>query len=492
MLKHAAVNANSLQTYRSARSLLRAPADVKCLLKTGGALMGVLALCALFGGAQTLHSFAGGTDGANPFGGVAVGQNGALYGTTFTGGVTPTCPVGQAGTVFQMLPPTSPGDSWTETVIYAFTASDHCFAYPLATPTVGPNGALYGTTYFGGPNFVGDVYELTPPSSPGGVWTETTLYAFSSAVGDPQNPVAGVVLGKNGVLYGTVQYAGTSQNCSIIENGYYGCGAVYSLTPPASLGGAWTEQTLYTFQGGTDGAVPLAGLTIGKNGELYGTTYAGGTGSACTAHNIAGPYFFVQSPGCGTVFELEPPSSAGGAWTETVLYNFTGGSDGGFPNAVVYQDGVLDGTVTFGGNQKNCGGVGCGDVFQLSPSVEPGGAWNESVIYSFTSVPDGLFPGAGVAVGRDGTIYGTTRDGGDASACSQNPGCGIVYQLKPPQFWDPQWREEVLHRFTATDGWRPTAGVAIGNDGNLYGTTYFGGTVATCSCGVVFRVSTEQ
>ncbi len=371
--------------------ILQPAAAAHCLLEASGTLLLSLALVAPCGIAQTLHSFTGVPDGQYPFAGLAIDKNGALYGTTQQGG-------SGDGTVFQVKPPSSPGGAWTESVIYAFPK----LSLPLASPTVGPNGELYGTTYYGGTHYVGSVFALTPPSSPDGTWTETTLYSFSPAYGDPQNPEAGVVIGKNGVLYGTVQFAGLSPNCPYSYQSKYGCGGVFSLTPPGSPGEAWTEQTLYTFTGGNDGAVPLTDLVIGNNGELYGTTYFGGPSSNCS------------DTGCGTVFRLDPPGSPGGAWTETVLYSFTGTSDGGFPNAVVYRDGVLYGTVTFGGDPQNCGGIGCGGVFQLSPPAAVGESWTEAVIYSFTGVPDGLYPAAGLVIGKDGKLYGTTRDGGDS------------------------------------------------------------------------------
>lgn len=456
------------------------------------ALMFALTMNALHGGAQTLHNFSGGTDGAFPVGGLARGPNGVLYGTTQYGGSSSVCPNGYSGTVFQMTPPQSPGNPWTESVIYAFTPSDGCFAYPLASPIVGPGGNLFGTNYFGGPESVGDVYELSPPSSPGGKWTETTLYSFSGAVGAPQNPESGLVIDKNGVLYGTVQFAGTSPSCPFGAVSY-GCGAVYSLTPPSSPGAAWTEQTLYTFQGGDDGAVPLADLSIGNDGKLFGTTYAGGPSLLCTAHNLPLSGFGPQSPGCGTVFELDPPSSPGGSWTETEIYSFSGGRDGGFPNAVTYHDGELFGTVSFGGDPKNCGGVGCGGVYRLSPPVAPGDSWTERMIYSFTSHRDGLFPGAGVVIGKDGVLYGTTRDGGDRSSCPEEPGCGVVFELSQSQYSDREWSEQVLHRFALTDGWRPISGLVIGEEGDLYGTTVMGGSSTNClgGCGVVFEVQTQ-
>ena len=479
MLSQATVSAITLRIYRSAFRLLQPAADVRGLLKkASGTLIVALALSTPYGTAQTLHTFTDGTDGGYPFGGLAAGKNGVLYGTT-------------EETVFQLTPPRSMGGAWTESTIYSFN-----FGFALASPSVGPHGELYGTTYFGGTEGVGTVYKLTPPASAGGTWTETTLYSFSIAVGDPQNPMGGVVIGKNGVLYGTVQFAGTSPACPFYPVSY-GCGAVYSLTPPTVPGGNWTEETLYTFQGGIDGAVLYAGVSMGNEGELYGAAYMGGPGSQCagTFYNPT-PGFRPQSnAGCGTVFELDPPASAGGAWTETTLYGFLGGSDGGFPNALLYKKGVLYGTVTFGGNQSYCGGVGCGGVFQLSPPAFRGGNWTEKVIYSFESIPDGLFPDAGLAIGEDGTLYGTTRDGGDSGSCPQNPGCGAVFQLTPAADSEGDWQEEILHTFTATDGWRPTSSVVVGNDGGLYGTTFFGGgTSANCpvGCGVVFKVNPKH
>jgi hypothetical protein len=451
-----------------------------------------LALVASCAGAQTVHTFSGGADGAFPVAGLAAGKNGVFYGTTVAGGTSALCEVTNGcGTVFQLTPPASPGGSWTETPIYTFPSSAGGDGYLLSNPAVGPHGEIYGTAYFGGTDSAGSVFELTPPSTPGGAWTETDLYSFSVAQGAPQNPVSGVVIGDNGVLYGTVQFAGTSANCPF-PFGTYGCGAVYSLTPPASTGQAWTEQTLYTFQGGADGAVPLAGVAIGSRGELYGTTYAGGAGSLCVGNNIPHPGYGVQSTGCGAVFELDPPSAAGGEWAEQVLYSFLGGSDGGYPNAVSSRNGKLYGTATFGGDPRNCGGVGCGGVFELNPPAAAGGAWTESVIYSFASVPDGLFPGAGIVIGEDGTIFGTTRDGGDPTNCPANSGCGTIFQLSPPPFPGFPWRESVLHRFSGLDGSLPQGAPAIGWDGALYVTASAGGPSAACACGTIVRVNPQH
>lgn len=447
----------------------------------------VLFVAATFGAAcstaQTIHNFSG-PDGDSPFGGLAVGKNGTLYGMTESGGNSPEC--SNCGAVYELTPPTSSGGAWVEKVIYSFTDPQHQQALPLSTPALGSNGELYGTTYNLGSMQVGSVFELTPPASPSGKWIETTLYSFSNTPGSPQNPEAGVVIGKNGVLYGTAVYETPLPNAPDCDDIISGCGAVYSLTPPASPGGAWTEQTLHTFEGGSDGYMPLAGLVFGGQGELYGTTYYGGGSSTCIDR-------YAETAGCGTVFRLSPPTVSGGEWTYSVLYRFMGRADGGFPNAVVYQNGALYGTVTFGGDLTYCGGVGCGGVFELKAPQSAGGSWTETVIYSFKGVPDGLYPAAGPVIGSNGRLYGTTRDGGNANSCPENPGCGVVYELIPPSQAGGAWQEEVLHRFAATDGYRPTASVVIGKNGDLYGTTLQGGQAcAPYGCGTVFEVQVDQ
>jgi uncharacterized repeat protein (TIGR03803 family) len=417
-------------------------------------------------GFTTLYNFTGGSDGAYPLDRLVIGKSGSLFGTTQYGGPS------NGGTVFELKRPASPGGAWTETVLYGFPPA----YFPSDGLAVGKNGELYGTTYYGGASGVGAVFELAPPSSAGGTWTESTIYSFTAPNGDPQNPRAGVVIGKGGVLYGATQYGGISSNCT-----YYGCGAVFALTPPASPGGAWTESTIYTFMGGNDGALVLRSLVIGDNGSLYGSTYSGGPSPVCQS--------FLG--GCGTVFELTPPSSPAVPWTETVLYSFTGGADGGFPSAVLYVNGVLYGMTPFGGDLRACGGYGCGTVFKLTPPASTGSAWTETVLYGFKGVPDGLYPSswAGLIAGKNGALYGTTADGGTSADCPEDPGCGTVFELTPGR-WNAGWTERALHSFAAGEGFRPYAGLAIGKNGTLYGTTTFGGTSTAClgGCGTVFEV----
>ncbi len=461
------------------------PAFAAARLRAPGTLLAALAILAPYSIAQTadsafttLYSFAGGSDGASPFARVTIGPNGVLYGTTRYGGTS------NGGTVFQLTPPSSESGAWTETILYRFPN----YSSPSAGLAIGKNGELYGTTYFGGASGVGSVFELIPPSSSSGTWAETTLYSFSAPNGDPQNPAAGVVIGENGVLYGATQYGGFSSNCT-----FYGCGVVFALTPPASGSGAWTENTLYTFMGGNDGAVIVEDLIIGKNGALYGSTYSGGSSLNCSTGFVLG---------CGTIFEITPPSAPGLAWTETVLYTFAGGQGGGFPSAVVGNDNALYGTTQFGGSMTACGGFGCGAVFELTQPSSTEGAWTETVPYGFNGVPNGLYPapgylgsinafsGTGLVIGNNGELYGATVDGGNSTNCPENPGCGAIFELTPPNSSNGAWTETVLHSFTGADGFRPYTGVVIGKNGALYGTTTYGGTSTACTggCGTVYEL----
>ena len=164
--------------------------------------------------------------------------------------------------------------------LYSFTGGSDG-GDPRAGVVIGKGGVLYGTAETGGVGG-GTVFQLTPPASPGGAWTETVLYDFSPPGSDGGYPWATVTVGSGGVLYGTTFGGGTGPACS------GGCGTVFSLTPPASPGGAWTETVLHSFTGGSDGERPTAGVVIGSGSVLYGTTSSGGTS------------------GYGTVFALKP------------------------------------------------------------------------------------------------------------------------------------------------------------------------------------------
>ena len=208
--------------------------------------------------------------------------------------------------------------------------------------------------------------------------------------------------------------------------------------------------------GGTDGAKPYAGLIFDQEGNLYGTTEAGGD-SNCHSGKW----------GCGVVFKLSP--NPDGSWTESVLHRFAG-KDGDNPRAglIFDQGGSLYGTTQAGGNLTDCNGSGCGVAFKLIPNSN--GTWTETVLHRFTGGKDESIPYAGLTLDPAGNLLGTTRDGGIFSDCSPN-GCGVVFKLTPNA--NGSWAEKALHRFKGgKDGANPYASLIVDASGNLYGTTY--------------------
>jgi len=317
-----------------------------------------------------------GADGCTPFDGLISDSHGVLYGTAGNGDAF------GGGNVFGLQ---KTGVGWVHGTIWAFGNGDDGES-PDCDLIMDSSGNLYGTTSAGGTAFDGTVFEL---SVSGGVWTETVLHNFSGS--DGYAPAAGLLMDKTGTLYGTTAAGGVMTECA-----GYGCGTVFALTPG---GGGWTFSSLHTFHGGTDGAEPLAALVEGSNGVLYGTTSNGN----------------FRGSGYGNVFKL---SQSGGVWKEKVLYNFTGGTDGGTPNAALHWNGAggLYGTTEFGGTFNN------GTVYQLT---ESGGAWSEIVLHSFgTSGSDGKNPNGAVILDKSGNLYGTTLFGGTY-------GNGTVWEAVP-------------------------------------------------------------
>jgi uncharacterized repeat protein (TIGR03803 family) len=294
-------------------------------------------------------------------------------------------------------------------------------------------------------------------------WKEKVLYSFQG-IPDGQYPENGVVFDNHGNLYGTTTYGG-SDSCP----GITPCGIVFQLQP----GNSWTETVLYTFLGRdyNDGQTPAGGLIFDKAGNLYGTTAYGGSGT-CT--------LLGTRPGCGTVFELSPPTGTGGAWTETVLYSFQGGNDGDFPQGDLAFDkaGNLYGATAFGGGYGSCNEYYpyCGTVFELSPPKTKGRAWTEQVLHAFTGGAGGAYPNGGLVLDRQGAVYGTAAIGGS--------GCGTLFKLVAE---DGTWSEEVLHSFTdGADGSEPNGGLIFDAKGRLYGTTGAGGAAGH---GLVYRLA---
>jgi len=260
---------------------------------------------------NVLYQFAGGSDGAYPIGKPLFDQSGNIYGTTFD-----YLQFGSMGTVFEL---TSSGSGWSKSVLQRFDGGDG--QYPLAGMIFGQSGSLNGTTYYGGANSNGAVYQLTPSGSG---WSESVLYSFQGS-NDGANPAAGVISDSAGNLYGATTVGGSG-----------GGGTVFELTPS---NGQWILSVLYSFTGS---AGPANSLVMDTAGNLYGTTVEDGTF------------------GAGTVFELTP---SGGGWIYTDLHDFTGGSDGSDPFGGVILDagGNLYGTTEMGGAN------GDGVVFEVTP-----------------------------------------------------------------------------------------------------------------------------
>jgi uncharacterized repeat protein (TIGR03803 family) len=237
------------------------------------------------------------------------------------------------------------------------------------------------------------------------------------------------------------------------------------------------EKVLHRFTGGNDGGGPIGGLIFDSSGNLYGTTANSGLPDG-------------SCPGsCGTVFKLSPSSN--GKWTETVLYIFKGGMDGGIPYASLVFDssGNLYGTASEGGDPRYCSDYqvpGCGVVFELSPTGT--GKWKQKVLYSFTG-SDGALPDSGLVFDRSGNLYGTTFLGGNTGCVFG--GCGVVFELMPSS--GGKWSETVLHRFRGgSDGEASYATLILDAAGSLYGTTELGGGDRYCQsdeCGIVFELT---
>ncbi len=336
----------------------------------------------------------------------------------------------------------------------------------------------------------------------GGSGSENVLYSFGGG-SDPKVPYAGLIFDKAGNLYGTSELGGT-----------YGQGTVFEIT---NSKGNWTENVLYSFTGGADGGQPSAGLVFDAAGNLYGTTNFGGN-TDCGL-------------GCGTVFKLAPGS---GGWTQTVLYTFTGSTDGGEPYARLLFDasGSLYGTTLLGGNIGGVCSWGCGTVFKLTRTSS---GWTESVPYAFAGGTDGASPYDALLVDAAGNLYGTTYGGGasgkgtifklaptsngwtesvlytfgggsggkypygdlilDAAgdlfgtAFQGGVGYGVVFELMPNL--NGRWTEKILHAFGDAPAANPVAGLVRDTAGNLYGTSMLGANQSFCGggCGTLFRLT---
>jgi len=378
----------------------------------------IIALATLLAGsaaAQTLTTiYSFGSDPA----GLTAGPGGVLYGTM---AVSP-------GSVYSLTPPTSSGGSWTYTNLRTFGPLAQG-EWPAGAVAIGKGGVLFGATQGGGQYCIecGTVYQLTPPTSAGGAWAFEVIYSFGGPGTIGTFPTAGVVVGSNGVVYGSTSFGGSGNST----------GTIYSLTPPASSGGSWTYATLHSFTGGSDGSDPIALRVV--PGGLLGTASGGALGQ-------------------GTIFALTPPTTPGNPWTFTTIYTFTGGGDGATPTNLLPGKGeILYGAASTGG------GNGQGTVFSLTPPAVPGVSWTFTTLYTFTGNADGGYP-LGVVAGLHGNLFGSAVHGG-------SEGVGVVFKLIPPVLPDDAWSELTLANFNYNDAY-PYFGVTFGFEGALYGITF--------------------
>jgi len=378
---------------------------------------------------SVLYNFTRGQDGAYPEAGLTMDRSGNLYGTAYQGGSS------DRGTVFKLA---HKGAGWVLSPLYNFTGREDGGA-PIARVVFGPDGSLYGTTEFGGRNCgsgCGTVFNLKP--SPAACksaicgWTQTVIYRFSG-FSDGANPGYGdLTFDQAGNIYGTTIFGGNNAQ-----------GVVYELAPS---GGSWTESAIYLFTGAADGANPYNSVIFDAAGNLYGTTFLGGSGY-------------------GTVFQLKP---SGSGWTQNTLYTFQNSTDGGNPFGGVILDkaGDLYGTTSGGGTGSG------GTIFELS-----NGTWTFSLLYSF--VASAYLPGPYDSLTMDaaGNLYGTTIKGGAH-------GQGSVFRLTAS---GGSWTETDLYDFPGGgQGAVPYGSVLLDSNGNLYGTASQGGAN---SYGVIWEIT---
>jgi uncharacterized repeat protein (TIGR03803 family) len=336
---------------------------------------------------------------SEPMSGLVAGPDGYLYGTTRYGGDS------DLGTIFKFSP------AGTRETIYSFTGAEG--SHPNAALTFGPDGNLYGTAQYGGPSSGGTVFKVTTSG------TFTLLYGFPGTIYG-QEPVAGLAVAANGVLFGTTS-----------SGGGYGSGIIFSVT----TNGAYTEVMSFD---GSNGSHPTATLTRGVDGLLYGTTERGGASDH------------------GTVFSI----STAGSFASLFSFN---GVNGSMPRGPLVQvaNGALFGVTAYGGQ---------GDFGTIFTIALNGGSFTS--LYSIMQEGIGSNPSAGLALGSDGMLYGGAMHGGA-------DGFGALLQVTTGG------TVTCVHDFSGGDGANPATSLSLGSDGNLYGTTTAGGSMG---CGAVYVV----
>ena len=371
-----------------------------------------------------LHSFTLMDDGGIPQNGITFDQHGAIYGVTQYGGDR-GCDLGGVpgcGVLYRLK---HMGSGWIVSTLHEF----HDGAFPITpgVPTVGPNGTVFGVTWRGGINGQGLIYNATPlprvPPSGVAFWNYNTIYRFTDGSdGGYPSPYAPLRFDAAGNFYGSA--------------GGQGGGVIYKMTP---AGSGWLESVLYNFNGTTEGSGP-EGPVFDSQGNMYGVNKIGGNSQQC------GNY------GCGTIFQL---TNSGSGWTETTLFTFREGVDGGWPGPLIRDAaGNLYGITTKYGPQ------GGGTVWELSPS---GGGWTFNLLYSFPLTTVGDYGPYALAMDPAGNLYGVSNWGGANNT-------GFLFKLAPS---NGSWIYTDLWDFTERGGTGagcyPQGAPLLDAQGNLYG-----------------------
>lgn len=368
---------------------------------------------------KVLHNFTNAPDGADAWGQLISDQSGNLYGTTYAGGYN------SWGSVFELI--ANPDGTWSENILYNFPNGTE--GAPESGLTF-HDGSLYGTTHYGGA-----IFKLAP--NPDGTWTHSVLYARDAQLNSP------VVFDQQGNLYTTSELGGIA-GCGA------GCGYVLELSPQPD--GTWQESTVYEFTGGKDGSFPT-GLAVDKSGYLYVLAAEGGD-----------PTCVGTQTGCGTIVKFVP--NPGGGWSGTLLHAFHNDKNGAVPagSPIFDGEGNLYGVTNGGGFS--------GTEFMLSPT--PTGQWKHTVIHrNGGGINGSLF------LDSSGNLYGATYAGGSLN--------GTVFRLSRRKSGSVRFDE---YRFSGPDGKQPFGGVFVDTSGNIYGATSEGGDSHACGqgCGVVFEI----
>jgi len=386
-------------------------------VKTTISFVALALLFAFPSAAATLHNYPCGS-GIGYEGGLTKDNGGNYYGVSGLGGTW------NVGIAFKLSPDVHGG--WNCNVIHTFLP-DIGPANPEVTLVMDGQGNLYGTSTAGGEANAGTIFEL---SNQDGSWQVINEYDFTGRA-DGSYPLGALAMDAAGNVYGTASQGGS------------GGGTVFELTP-----GTWTFRTIHTFGPIPDGSIPIGGVVIDRAGNLYGTTWEGGTG------------------GTGVVFKLH---AAGQGWVETILHAFTDSDEGNQPQSAPSFD-----------SQGNLyGSVVSGAIYKITPppnaprSVEQ--PWPITWIYQFpgaSNLADGYFPIGAPIVDSSGNIYGATSEGGDTNACPPN-GCGVIYKLVPSHDNGPTtWTETVLWTFEGyPNGQYPDSILTFDSSGNLLSTT---------------------